>query len=675
MTPPLPYRQVHLDFHTSPYISDLLSEFDAAAFAKTMSEAHVNSVTVFAKCHHGMSYYPTQVGKPHPHLGGRDLLGEMLEALRQRGIRTPIYYTVGWEENLAFQHPEWRQVTVDGLYARKDGTRGLVDPDKWWFMDFLHPDYQAHMRAEVEEICRDYPVDGFFFDIVLIHPNGGFNDNSLAIRKSHGLTDFTQENQRLFQDLAREKFASFMNGVVHARYPDAYLFYNSGHMFSTDARQGIRRMDAYQHHWEIESLPSGFWGYFHFPRFGRYVSTLNKPWVGMTGRFQRMWGDFGGVKPQAALEYECFRSQGHGGGNSIGDQLPPRGKLEPAAYDLIGKVYKQVEDAEPFYEDSENLHDVGIVLASHPSLDVQRSAFSEEGAVLMLEEAHYNPAMVDDASDLSAYAALILPDTTIITDALEAKLKAYYASGGQLILSCRSGFDKNGRWRLGFLPLTLEGPSEWHPTYWRARARFWPDLVAGDRVFYEAGMNVRPGEGVEVLVDRVLPYFVRTDEHFMSHFQAPPVKEPTSYPAVVKGERFVYFADPVFACYRYYGSTFYRNVVERVLHQTVGEPSVGAGLPRGVLCLPRRRQQDLIVTLLHYVPVRKAIEGDVLEEASSFSGQRLYIRGLTPQVKVREFQGKSLPGSAQEGFLLPNKSGRLLLEVAEYFSVKAGQSS
>jgi proteasome lid subunit RPN8/RPN11 len=58
MTPPLPYRQVHLDFHTSPYISDLLSEFDAAAFAKTMSEAHVNSVTVFAKCHHGMSYYP-----------------------------------------------------------------------------------------------------------------------------------------------------------------------------------------------------------------------------------------------------------------------------------------------------------------------------------------------------------------------------------------------------------------------------------------------------------------------------------------------------------------------------------------------------------------------------------------------------------------------------------------
>jgi hypothetical protein len=72
----------------------------------------------------------------------------MLVALYQRGIRTPIYYTVGWEENLAFQHPEWRQVTVDGLYARKDGTRGLVDPDKWWFMDFLHPDLTTGTKVE-----------------------------------------------------------------------------------------------------------------------------------------------------------------------------------------------------------------------------------------------------------------------------------------------------------------------------------------------------------------------------------------------------------------------------------------------------------------------------------------------------------------------------------------------
>jgi hypothetical protein len=29
---------------------------------------HIDSMTIFAKCHHGYSYYPTGVGTVHPHL-------------------------------------------------------------------------------------------------------------------------------------------------------------------------------------------------------------------------------------------------------------------------------------------------------------------------------------------------------------------------------------------------------------------------------------------------------------------------------------------------------------------------------------------------------------------------------------------------------------------------------
>ncbi len=117
-------------------------------------------------------------------------------------------------------------------------------------------------------------------------------------------------------------------------------------------------------HFEIESLPSGAWGYYHFPRMARMQSHWGKFWLGMTGRFQKAWGDFGGIKPQAALEYECFRSQALGGGNSVGDQLPPRGALDPAAYDLIGAVYAQCEEAEPFYEGSSAIAQIGILSAS-----------------------------------------------------------------------------------------------------------------------------------------------------------------------------------------------------------------------------------------------------------------------------------------------------------------------
>ena len=276
----LPTRQVHLDFHTSPLIPDLLSEWDVDAFADTMKDAHVNSVTVFAKGHHGMSYYPTRVGQPHPGLGGVDLLGEMIEALRQRDIHAPVYYTVGWEERLAYAHPEWRQVEWGGDYARKTAPAGKLEPGQWWFMSFLHPDYQAHMAAEVEEICAAYPVEGLFFDICFYHPEAGFSDAVRRLRREHGLEAYTPANQARFFELAKELFAAKMTPLVQSHHPQARCFYNSAHRFSVASAFCLRGMNAYQEHWEIESLPSGFWGYYHFPRFARYVSYLRHALAG-----------------------------------------------------------------------------------------------------------------------------------------------------------------------------------------------------------------------------------------------------------------------------------------------------------------------------------------------------------------------------------------------------------
>jgi hypothetical protein len=64
----LKYRQIHLDFHNSPLIYNIGENFEPEKFAEIMKKANVNSVTFFAKCHHGMSYYKTKVGKMHPAL-------------------------------------------------------------------------------------------------------------------------------------------------------------------------------------------------------------------------------------------------------------------------------------------------------------------------------------------------------------------------------------------------------------------------------------------------------------------------------------------------------------------------------------------------------------------------------------------------------------------------------
>ena len=77
------FRQVHLDFHTSGLIPDIGGRFSKEQFQKALKLGHVDSITVFSKCHHGWAYHPSTANTMHPNLTF-DLLGAELEACREK---------------------------------------------------------------------------------------------------------------------------------------------------------------------------------------------------------------------------------------------------------------------------------------------------------------------------------------------------------------------------------------------------------------------------------------------------------------------------------------------------------------------------------------------------------------------------------------------------------------
>lgn len=657
----LPQRQVHLDFHTSPYITDVAVEFNATEFADTLKRAHVNSVTIFAKCHHGYTYFPSKACPQHPALRGRDLLGEQIEALHRVGIRCPIYITVGWEARAAQEKPEWRAMYKNGLF----GDWPTEKPGQWKFLNWLHPEYQDHIAAVTQEVLDRYgrDVDGFFYDIVFFPKGACWSPESIKFREKHNLWDDSLAGFEHFLAKAQASFSErFYKQILSAR-PEATVFINAGSDSFLKRGLGGRARYPFMTHMEIESLPSGFWGYYHFPRLARSTGHWGKPWLGMTGRFQTLWGDFGGLKPQPALEYECFRSQAMGGANSIGDQLPPRGRLDAGAYDLIGAVYKQCEAAEPFYEGSTALPQIGIYTSGTPGVDGDFTNTIDEGAIQMCDESHYDSFLLDAEDELTGLDLVILGDACRLTPEVIEKLRAYYQSGGRLLISHKGGFGENGQWALDFLPVRVEKEMPYAPSYWRATENFWPEFRRSDRVVYERGLLVQ-APGTEMLVERVFPYFQRDDVRYCSHLQTPPRAEASGYPAVLAGERFVYFADPIFFEYRTHGNIAVRDVWKRCVERLIGAPLAGAGLPSTVFVVPRRRGSDLIVTLLHYIPVRKALKIDMIEERSSFAGEILRIRGAR---SARIFQGPELKSIGPGEFELPPAKGRLLIEVPGYF--------
>lgn len=658
-------RQIHLDFHTSQHIPGVGADFDAKEFAATMKRAHVNSVTTFGKCHHGYTYYPTKVGTIHPELvpTGRDLLGEQIEALHSEGIRCPIYLTVGWDALLTAQHPEWRSMFKNGLF----GDWATGHPGQWAFVNWLHPEFQQHLEDLTREVLERYgkEVDGFFYDICFFPKGACWSAETLKFREKHGLLDDSLAGHERFMAKAHETFSKRYWDIIRSTRPEATVFFNAGTDTFLEPGLGGRARYENMSHMEIESLPSGFWGYYHFPRLARSTSHWGKPWLAMTGRFQTLWGDFGGIKPQPALEFECFRPQALGGGNSVGDQLPPRGVLDPAAYDLIGAVYGQIAAAEPFYLGSRPLVQVGIVTSGTPGIHGDETAKSDEGAIQMCEEAHYECSLLDAGNALEGLELVILSDSTTLTPDFVEKLREFYQNGGKLLISHKGGCDALGNWALDFLPVEIHGDVAEFPTFWRTNATFSPALARTDRVFYEQGLIIS-ASACETLVERVLPYFKRDDVRYCSHLQTPPRPEASGQPAVIAGERFVIFADPIFREYRQAGNIAARDAWKIAMQRLIGPAPFGHGLASTIQIYPRRRGDDLILSLLHYIPVRKALNIDMIEERSSFAGEVLHLPAAATTARV--FSGEALSINADGGFDLPvTARGRLLIEVPGFF--------
>ena len=158
-------RQVHLDFHTSEWIEDVGAQFDAEEFARTVQEAAVSSMTVFARCHHGWLYYDSKrfPERVHPHLVNRNLMVDQVRALHARGIKAPVYITVQLDYQTAVSRPEWLIRKPDG--AHEGGPFSEPGFGQTLCVNTGYLQYLREHTLEVMELLGD-ELDGLFFDIV-----------------------------------------------------------------------------------------------------------------------------------------------------------------------------------------------------------------------------------------------------------------------------------------------------------------------------------------------------------------------------------------------------------------------------------------------------------------------------------------------------------------------------
>ncbi len=611
----LPQRQVHLDFHTSECIDGIGSMFDKAQFQRCLKKGHVNSITVFAKCHHGWAYFPSETNEIHPGLHGFDLTGAMLEACAEIGVAAPVYLSAGLDEKYFVEHPEHGRVGArtqrQPSIFEDNGHKYANDSPKFHGL-CLNTPYLDVLVEQVKEVMERYHPIGIFLDIVGIPHFRCYCDWCRKTVISLGLDETDDASYIKAAEYTKKKYEDAINEAARSVDPNVRIYHNGGHL--TIGEPDWARQNT---HLELESLPTGGWGYDHFPKSVKYASQLGMEHLGMTGKFHLSWGEFGGFKHPNALRYEVALSLANGSKCSVGDQMHPYGFLDEATYELIGIAYAEAEAVEEYCYDIDPVADIAMLTVEGTYGDLKRNHPSDTGANRMLLEGKYLYDIIDAYCDFSKYKVIILPDMIGIEGTLGEKLAEYVKGGGKLLCSGTSGL-KCGKLAFDF-GVKFLGKSKYKPTYFHPEYRAL-GLTPSNYVFYNNMYETELTDpSASVLGYSRIPFFNREADHFCSHRHTPFVTE-NNAPGVVIGKDGAYIAWDIFSEYAEVGSYILKETVHRVLDELLGDKktlktSLGA---QGVVTLNEQKAQNRhVLHALYATPVKRGSGVEIIEDLTT----------------------------------------------------------
>ncbi len=603
------YRQVHLDFHTSEKISGIGGKFDKKEFQEALQAGYVNSITVFSKCHHGWAYHPSTANEMHPELKF-DLLKAQIEAAHEIGVKTPVYLSAGLDEKVARKHPEW-------IVRNKDESIP-------WTPDFARPGYHVmcmnspylpYLLKQIEEVCENYDADGIFLDIVGVR--ACYCQNCINTLLKEGKDPYDEKN---IIELGERVYANYtfeVRKAIDKHKKGLPVFHNGGHI-----RRGRRDLAKMNTHLELESLPTGGWGYDHFPLSAGYARTIGMEYLGMTGKFHKSWGEFGGFKHPNALRYEAALAVANGAKLSVGDQLHPNGKMDMATYTLIGEAYKEVEKIEPWLDGAENIADIAVLSSESinnylankglVSVNTNKDNDIDSGCVRILLEGKYLFNVIDTEADFSDYKLLILPDNIVLDDELAQKIKEFTKNGGKVLATGKSGtyFNKD-EFALDF-GADFKGECKYQPSYLRPEFDI-PSLLNSAYIMYSKGYDIENKSG-EIIGYRENPYFNRTVFSFSSHLHTPNNPDDKHISAVI-GKDGAYISWEMFNDYAKMGSITVKEFVIGVIDKLIGETkTIKTNLmAQGIVTLTKQNDR-LINHILYASPVKRGENTEIIED-------------------------------------------------------------
>ena len=448
------FRKAHLLYVSPQWAARRGEAFDAVAYADAYERAGIDLVQLYCKDHHGVCYYPSSLGLQYP----RNILGELLPELKKRGIKLMAYMSMGFDNYAGGIHPEWRAANVVG------------DPHKngpFWHLSVYSP-YADFLMTQLDEIARDYEVDGYWLDII---PLARHVPQELWMNQPHPVPDYSFYAQQRYRELTGrglpvdptpdevDAIFEVMTGEVDAflqrsydtlrkHRPDAVITYNAaGAPGDPIDSADLISIEGHAPHYLRQSFIS------------RWAKGREKPFEMLTaGGLSRtpVGGGWNALdqKPAEVLQLEAAICIAQGGSPVFGQVPHTDGLTDNGQFETFGKIFQPVRELEPWLVGASGVSDVGLVCASKPrtaSRHWKRMAAGAEAMHAALVANHIQFDIIRLDRDISHYRAIVLAEQTALSDVEVDKLRSYVQGGGTLIASGHSSlFDERGKPRADF---------------------------------------------------------------------------------------------------------------------------------------------------------------------------------------------------------------------------------
>ena len=641
----IPKWALFFDFHTMPANPDVGKEFDMDAITDWVKDCGVDFMVFPARCNLGTAYYPTKLGIPHEAMEG-DLYGDLVAACHAKDIAISAYINVGLSHEESYRHRDWTVLQANGrTYSEPFG-------NSFFRQMCYNTGYADHVTGMAREVAQWYGVDGFFFDC--FHTQPCIGSECMEKMKAEGI-DFTDPiqlndfNYRKMLAMARQ-----LSEGVRDVNPELLIYFN-GIDYEAQAELGS--------YLELECLPQGGWGYELLPMVCRYMRTLGKPILNMTGRFQKSWGDFGGVRTEASVEYDCIYGIANAVPPTIGDHFHPRGDLNRTVMELDKTVYADLQPLQPWIEGATPLVEVANVMkCGYPGYGwaggdrLQQKGLAVQAAkaaTRVLCELKMQFDNVTLAAPWDKYQVLVLPDETEVNDAMAARLQAHLDRGGAVISTGWAGLDETrSRFALDAWGLDYNGEDPFDPAYLEVGPGLTTGMPDMPVTLYEKGTSIAARPGTDVLATITAPYY--NDMWDGRHgFRYTPPDKTTGRPAVTVNGRVGHASHPLFRTYFTSGALPMRQIVANLLDRFLPEPLTRApGAPAfsrvTVTSQPGRR----MVYVLAYLPESRGAGINMIEEPLDLNDFTVSLRldGRVPRTAYLAPSREELPFSVEGNY-------------------------